>query len=310
VAWLSDDDADALDRLQGARGWLRPDGRLFVDTLDDLAEADVFYPLVLDENGDKVFGEVWTGTDPNGAAAASGDPPEFCGAWGTVAAPEARAFVGQNSAGTARWTQVGNAFTGGLRDCSESHHLYCFGVDFDEAVDPAPTNPDGRIAFVAQSNAVRGDGCRLGQTPPCGLAAFDQICADAAAGEGLEGNFLALVATDGASAASRFDLSAGTEPWVRRDGVPLFERSSDLASSSALLPVKFQVDGTLSTAPSVLTGALTAGTEGSAATTCDDWSSDEGDDAIASRPQLGDEPWFNSQQLDCNVASTVLCFQE
>src|SRR5690606_37464596 len=36
VAWLSDDTVSAIDRLSGSRGWVRPDGRPFVDTLADL----------------------------------------------------------------------------------------------------------------------------------------------------------------------------------------------------------------------------------------------------------------------------------
>src|SRR5215510_6780649 len=36
VAWLSTSATNAIDRLAGARGWVRPDGRPFADTSADI----------------------------------------------------------------------------------------------------------------------------------------------------------------------------------------------------------------------------------------------------------------------------------
>jgi hypothetical protein len=67
VAYLSTSDTDAIDRLAGSRGWIRPDGKPFVDSLADLAAGHILYPPRLDERGqphDNV--EVFTGTGEDG----------------------------------------------------------------------------------------------------------------------------------------------------------------------------------------------------------------------------------------------------
>jgi hypothetical protein len=75
VAWLSamGFDAETRVRATNARGWSRPDGMPFADTIDDIVAGNVLYPLRLDETGSDVstvFDErIATGTIATGADA-------------------------------------------------------------------------------------------------------------------------------------------------------------------------------------------------------------------------------------------------
>ena len=68
VAWLSDSTTNAIDRLTGSRGWVRADGKPFVDTPADLIAGKIFYPLDVDEHGTALppNTKVATGTLANG----------------------------------------------------------------------------------------------------------------------------------------------------------------------------------------------------------------------------------------------------
>lgn len=68
-AWLSSSTVNARERLSGARGWYRPDGKPVADRVEDLLAGRMFYPIRVDENGDDigiVGPEVATGTVSNG----------------------------------------------------------------------------------------------------------------------------------------------------------------------------------------------------------------------------------------------------
>src|SRR5215211_2458302 len=66
VAWLSTPTEHAIDRLAGARGWVRRDGLPFADTTSDIAAGKIFYPPSLDEAGTETYARVATGTDGMG----------------------------------------------------------------------------------------------------------------------------------------------------------------------------------------------------------------------------------------------------
>src|SRR5258708_7627480 len=51
VAWLSTSAEVAFMRVAGARGWVRTDGRIVADTVDDLIYGNMVYPIRLDEHG-------------------------------------------------------------------------------------------------------------------------------------------------------------------------------------------------------------------------------------------------------------------
>jgi hypothetical protein len=66
VAWLSTSKTSAIDRLAGARGWVRPDGRPFADTPADIAAGRIWYPASIDENGAASATLVITTSDAHG----------------------------------------------------------------------------------------------------------------------------------------------------------------------------------------------------------------------------------------------------
>src|SRR5947207_2017750 len=47
VAWISTSTSNAIDRLAGARGWVRVDGVPFADQLSELAASHLMSPLVI-----------------------------------------------------------------------------------------------------------------------------------------------------------------------------------------------------------------------------------------------------------------------
>ena len=301
VAWLSDSSADALTRLGTARAWARTDGRPFVDSVADLVALRHLYPLHIDENGQRIVATVVTGTGPDGLRqSATGD---FCQDW--TGENAAVGFVGgdPDSFGP-NWTGASTnpLFT---TPCTNEANLYCFQTDHS---DPLVTNfPTSRKVFVT-----------LATVPLGGLAALDQHCTDqAAAGGVFTGSFKALVATDGASAISRFDDTGA--PWGRRDGVLLTDSAADIATATQLLaPINEFSDGTFvwdtPGGDLVYSGAATPGTPGIAAETCGgDWSSTSGQHRFGFAG-LSTKEWWDDQRLPspaaCNTFRRVYCFEE
>ena len=196
-AWLSTTTVNAIDRLGTASGWVRPDGRPFVNSRADLVAGRIFYPLILNERNASEAGDtVWTATQANGLG-----NPNSCANW-TSTTDAGQPTIGFDDQGTTGWTQNGGAA------CTSSNHLYCFGVDFAATVAP-PTPTAVRRAFVSAGNFL----------PNAGLAAADALCNSEASAAGLPGTYRALLATDNATAASRF--STAGNPWARVDNVVL-----------------------------------------------------------------------------------------
>src|SRR5207237_273702 len=62
-AWLSTQSVNAADRFADSRGWIRVDGRPWVDSLAALTGSlETFYPLDVTEAGGTSIKNVWTGT--------------------------------------------------------------------------------------------------------------------------------------------------------------------------------------------------------------------------------------------------------
>jgi hypothetical protein len=134
TAWLSDDLGNAIDRI--------PDGRyqLLDDSVIALGKADLTTQkatgdylrnqIFINENGEEVFADVWTGTDDDGALSGVGscDGDPTLGSGWTV---NTESTVGR--AGTTDSTNSG--WTGGLGLlCNTLNRLYCFGT-------PVPADP-------------------------------------------------------------------------------------------------------------------------------------------------------------------------
>src|SRR5205085_5550761 len=68
-----------------------------------------------------------------------------------------------------------------------------------------------------------------------GIPAADALCAAEARSAGLSGSFKALLASNGKSAASRFNLRG--PPWVRVDGVAVVNGAADLNGGTVNAPI-------------------------------------------------------------------------
>jgi hypothetical protein len=207
-AWLSTSTVDARSRFGSARGWVRPDGRPFADSIPQLADTfQIFNPPRIDELGHDLaladpLARVATGSQQDGRRAA-----DTSGDWGS---PGSRYAVG-NALATG-WFWAANDVNPGNTEA----HLYCFGVDLSKALAIAPAA--GRLAFLSHSFFI----------PSGGLAAADQLCQSEATTIGRGGSFRALLSTSAAPARSRFDLTGPT--WVRLDGVPWLKGAGDLGT--------------------------------------------------------------------------------
>lgn len=280
VAWLSTSKVAALDRLLGARGWVRPDGLPFADRPSDILEGRIFYPPVLDELGAEVRSRrALTGTSAAGEVSAN------CEDW--TITEKVSATIGEPGATFSAWTSDGSL------NCAEAQSLgvYCFGVDLSVPVEFVPQ--EGRHAFVT---ATLFDGS-------VGLATFDEACATEATGAGLEGSYLALVATSTQSALSRFDTSG--PPWVNALGVPLANTAAALSVLAHLeAPPSLTAVGEPVTGDYWVGSALptTVGTS-----TCTDWTG-EGSGRVYDTEYTSD--WFNDTTTSCTGLRRVLCFEE
>ncbi len=283
VAWLSDSKIDAVERLAGARGWVRTDGLVFADSVEDIVDGDIFNPIYLDETGAPVRSNVVTGTEEGGTAS-----PATCADW--------TASTGVESFHRGVSHHVYPSWTSRQRiPCSQNARLYCFGIDRNAAVSLPPPQ-SGRFAFATTQQLSSAGG----------LAAFDEACAEEASAAGLRGTFLAAVATSTASAASRFDLDG--EPWVNTLGQVVIAEPQDLASGSFDLSAAIAWDAQGSPAVErVWTGADAPNEIG--AQTCGDWASDSSGAAVVGAPTSVAE-WFSNVVDLCSLDFGVYCLEE
>jgi hypothetical protein len=242
-AWLSTTMVDAKDRLSGARGWVRTDGRPVVDTIDQLLAGAIFYPPSLDERSRSVDATVMTGTTEAGVL----DPGHNCTDYSSSSASDPLT-VGRSTGSTVVWT----SFAAEPATCDQSFALYCFGTDHNDPL-LAPPMATGKLAFVSQSKLTVGG---------AGIGNADNLCNADAQSLAIPGTFKALIGTNGASPQSRF-TSGG--PWVRRDGVVV---TTDL--STMLAPINETLASTYVN-ELVWTGASLPDTTPSYADTCGGW---------------------------------------
>ncbi len=290
VAWLSTSSVNAIDRLAGARGWIRPDGKPFADTPSDIALGRILHPLSLDEDGSTVNTTTMavTGTDMDGSLYSSG-VVSTCGDW-TSSSNETR--VGGPWGTTNLWTNRSNV------SCATDVFLYCFGTDHKTRVVPQPT--DGRIAFLSDATLP------LSTAP--GLVGADAICQSEAVAAGLPGNYWAMLATSTNSAVWFFSTGL---PWKRVDNVLLNATADGILVNGVLsTPLNVNALGEYQMNYGVWSGAISVTDVGSPTTTCDNWTSTlttyNGYTGIAS---LTDE-WFYKFSANCTALSRVYCFQQ
>jgi hypothetical protein len=241
VAYLSTTSTHAPDRLGSARGWSRLDGRPVFDTVADIMADAMFYPPDIDDLGNVVAVSVATGTLTGGLSSG-----QDCAGWTTTS--------GTVSGGTSNGTSWANSFFNA--SCTVAYPIYCFGIDRQVATSP-PAIPSRR-AFVTQN----------GWSPGGGLTSADAFCQGEANAASLPGTYLALLATTGATAIARFDLSG--PPWVRLDNAELAVSNAAFAAGNTIAALDVTSASTHVQAL-VVTGAPSPSMLGVNAFTCNNW---------------------------------------
>jgi hypothetical protein len=280
VAWVSTSTVNAIDRLGSARGWVRPDGRLFADTAADIAASRVYYPLDVDESGsalDRIAdGSVLTLTQADGTVAAGAT----CGDLTTTAGSGQTGFPLELGAA---WTAFAQA------SCVGSYHLYCFGIDHITPL-AAPAPPQ-RYAFVSTETFAIGGG----------VTAADAVCASEASNAGLPGTYLAVLATASASAGSRFHVGF---PWAKPDGAVV-----TAALERPLTPIDETATGSVLSGVFVWTGAGDLVSTG--AETCTDWTDvNAGYAGYVGSTTYAGLPAIEIGTQGCTGAYHLYCFEE
>jgi hypothetical protein len=268
-AWLSSSRVDAVTRLGSARAFVRVDGAPIADQLSDLTSGKILNPIDLDESGNDISeaenSDVWTGSTNVGTLSPYGS----CNDWTSISGMvfgESGHFDG----GPAQWSDNNEAF-----DCGDNGqlHLYCFDTSHAEQLTYTPVS--GRVAFVSKTDF----------DPSTGIAMADKICQTEASGAGLANadTFMALLSTSTASAASRFDMTIGSKPFVRPDGIKIADAPS-LAMGAISSGIWQYADGTYSTVvdQDASTGSTAPNLTGNLTDTCDDWSSEASTEIVGS----------------------------
>jgi len=245
IAWISSMQSPVATRLGDARGWVRPDGKPFLDEADGPA---TYYPPRITE----LDAELTSNSPPGLGGYATSDVGD-CDEWTTSSG--SKYFLSGDPTGGA------GAWNGSLSSlgCSATFRLYCFQTDFTNTL--TFEKAAGRLAFV--SNAP--------WTPSGGLAGADARCNQDAQGAGLTGSFKAMLSTTSAGAASRFSTGAG--PWVRRDGVPLVAQAADMFAATGMLLAPLQVTASGDYLTNYGGWSGSANPQQAGTNTCGDWTS-------------------------------------
>jgi len=282
-AWIASSGGSATSRLGTARGWLRTDGRAFADQLP----GNLFYSMERDEAGTAapLRADVLTNADNSGAA--QGSCSDFTAATGNTA------VLGSTQGGSVDWSRGDPA-----GDCAGSFRLYCLGADNTATVAP-PAQPTGRILFVSS-----GDwGPLLG-----GVVIADGMCTTEAASATLPGTYKAVLATTGATAASRFTTRGA--PVIRPDNVIVATTESDLFADTQVTQARVErtAAGTVVQTTQIWTGATSPLAAGTDTSTCTNWGVQTGNGAIG---YAGFPLQLYSADTDmCSSTQRVLCLQE
>jgi len=285
VAWLSSSAASATARIgTTARGWVRADGKPFADTLVDIAQDRVWYPLRLTESGDDVTSSgldsdlvVATGTDQNGAASIN-----TCDDYTNPAKGIESGLADDSPYGWGWYMGDG---------CNMPARLYCFGVDHSAPV--ALTPESTRHAFVSVNDLTSGGG----------VAGFDADCASEAAMAQLPGTYHAAVATTSQPALGRFTTGV---PWVRADGVTVID-----ANGALVAPIELNAGGGIEGSTVAWCGASSLITKapGSAAS-CFDWTRTDTTQGLTGNITRSGTEAFGGIPNNCNIAIRVYCLQD
>jgi hypothetical protein len=259
-AWLSTSTVSAVSRLGTARGFVRVDKAPIADQISDLTSGKILNPIDLDEAGHNdsfpANSDVWTGSTNDGTLGSTGTCNDWTSTSGSVFGE-----TGHFDGGPTVWSDISG---GSSCDNAAQNHLYCFDTSHNSQL--IVTSVPGRLAFVTVGLF----------DPSTGLSGADALCQSEATAASLPGagSFKALLSTSTASAASRFDMTAMSAPFVRPDGIKIADAPT-LASGSISSGIWQFADGSYFTGfdKFVWTGSTVPNTTGALTDTCSDWTS-------------------------------------
>ncbi|MCA9563124.1 MAG: hypothetical protein KC561_06525, partial [Myxococcales bacterium] len=168
IAWVSDANSDAIDRLASysPNGWYRYDGLVFSESLDELDSHGVIHPVLYTASGERATKAIPTGTLFNGRS--QGPAAQDCSDWTSLSGVP---YSG-SPVHTSNWWTVNG---GGTTSCGTAGQVYCLQVDSTEPIE-AETR-EGLLAFPSSASWAPGGGVD-------GASALCQSEADAADIEG------------------------------------------------------------------------------------------------------------------------------
>jgi hypothetical protein len=253
VALLSSSTSPVTTRLGSARGWIRLDGKPFMDTLSAaFANGQIFNPLLLNETGVRAEGPdvgVITGLDQSGGV----NPDRNCTDWTGVGD-----FVAMGTADGGPFNWAAN--TSG--SCTVgAHHLLCLDKRRSSPVSPVVTA--GKRIWVSQDVLTVG-----------GPQSPDDVC-QAARPSGVT-TAAALIASTTRAASAVLTRSAS---YVRPDGT-LVGTGDEIASGKIQSGPWQRPNGTYVGGYSIWTGSSSPDVVGTSESTCADWK----DATMAAKP--------------------------
>ena len=321
VPWLSTATDDAYCTLLGLSGkvaancgegsppspdagpWIRLDGVPFAADLDAAigAEDAVYTPLVVDENGVLVPGNLraFTGSDGNGALEADG-LYTTCGDWSNSSTD--LVWIGRPNSTSISWS------TNGGTTCQTPSHLYCLERGAGASVEPDPPPAGSNLAFVT-SITHHGD---LSTWPHAngetGIDAGDEVCKALAQTAGYDrwNGFRAWLSDSSTDAASRFPVDVA---WYRPDGIRVADDLADLTDGHLLAPINLDDLGFYRGNFAVATGTTNAGL--ATTTHCSNWTSSGDSGADADKVTTGTandsgNRWSSNSSPDCDFTTMRL----
>jgi len=175
-----------------------------------------------------------------------------------------------------------------MLSCNATSRLHCFGTT--ESVPVVPEPVVARRAFLQRS----------GYIPTGGRTGADAACqTDPATLQYPGATFLALLATQTSSAISRFNLSG--RPWARPDDVLLVDAAADILTTGLLTSFNQSFDGYGVAGAGAWLGATDLTSNGTVASTCDDWSTTAGTGFQASITTYGPGA-FAGYSVPCTIS--------
>ena len=293
-AWISTTTIDAATKLGSARGFVRIDGEPFADQVSDIEAGSILNSIELDEAGvDVGRQDVWTGTNDSGTA----HVPNTCGDW-TIGSGASFGELGSTTGGAGAWSDDATETA-----CLASARIYCFDTSHVTAL--TVTHATGRTAFVSKGKFATS----------LGVSEADALCQSEAAAASLKNStqFLALLSTSTVPAASRFDMSAMSSPYVRPDGIKIADAPT-LASGATLDSGIWQhADGSYVTefAGAVWTGSTTPNVTGPLTSTCQDWVTTNGADTGSEGVSVVTDLWWNPEMTtSCGTQLPIFCLEQ